>query len=644
MFTDMVGFTASAQTNEAEALKLLRAQEKLVRPVLKSHGGRENKSTGDGFLVEFDSALRAVQCAIDIHQHLQRRNSKPDCTPIQLRIGVHLGDVEERGGDIFGDSVNLAARIEPMAEPGGICISEPVFGQVRNKIPNRIEKLKPQEMKNVRTPLDVYRIVLPWERAETGPHPATEVERSRIVVLPFLNLSPDPTDSYFADGVTEELTSAVSRVRELSVISRTCAMKYRDTPKSVKEIGSELGVGVALEGSVRKSGNTVRISAQLIDVGSDRHSWSQTFDRELKDIFAIQSEISLQVATALEVRLLTGGTRALLGKTTESSEAYTRYLRGLYFLNRATAEWLKKAVLEFEKSFGADPRYASAYAGLADAYLMIGRRGEAPLAVVYPKAVENALKAISLDPGLAEPHAALGSIRQEYEWKWAESEREFRQAIELKPSYSVARMWYALFLGHVGRFEEAIAQARRAQELDPVSPRVHTGAAEEYIFAREYDEAIEVSERALEVDPQYGPAHSYIAAAMVQQGKYDEAVGRFELAGKMFGAQAWRGRLGHALALAGRTDEARKVLEELTGQSSPPLSGSPFLSPAPYASLDAALVHLGLGDIESALRWLEKARDEHIPEVVHFKCEPIYDGVQAEPRFRSLIDSIGLGK
>ncbi|MCI4344628.1 MAG: adenylate/guanylate cyclase domain-containing protein [Thermoplasmata archaeon] len=643
MFTDVVGFTASAQADEAGALRRLEEQEELLRPLLSSHQGREVKSTGDGFLVEFESALRATECAIAIQRLLHERNTARGVPPLELRIGVHLGDVEPRGGDIFGDAVNIAARVAPCALPGGICLTEPVVDQVRNKIPNSLERLESRELKNVRFPVSLYRVLFPWDGAGSAPFLPDRVERPRIVILPLLNLSPDPADAYLADGITEELTTAVARLPGLSVISRTSAMKYRGAAKTVREIGAELGVAVALEGSLRKSGTTVRVTAQLIDVASDRHLWSQSYDRELKDIFAIESELSTQVASALEVQLGAGGGRALFGRSTDSTEAHTFYLRGRYFWNRAAQEWLRTAIVEFERTIAADANYAPAYAGLADVYLMLGRRGEAPLADVYPKAVANAQRALALDPGLAEPHAALGAIRQEYEWNWDESEREFRRAVELGPSYSLGWTWYALFLGHVGRFDEAIRHARRAQALDPVSARAHAGAAEEYLFARQYDYAIEAGVRALEVDPAFGLAEASIAVALVEQGKYDEALGRFDRAIERVGAQALLGRRGHALAKAGRKDEARATIDALKRQTTLSPSASPFLSPAPYASLDIALIYLGLQEVEPALEWLERAQEQHVPEVVHYKCEPIFDGVQGEPRFQALIRSMGLG-
>jgi adenylate cyclase len=255
---------------------------------------------GDGFLAEFDSALRAVQCAIDIHQHLHDRNSQPGITPIQLRIGIHLGDVEQRGSDIFGDAVNVASRIEPVATPGGLCISGQVFDQVRNKIPNRLEKLPPTALKGLEVPIDIYRVVLPWTVPES---PSRDSGPTRLAVLPFANISPDPKDEYFADGLTEEMITVLSQLRELRVIARTSVTPYKSTSKGVAQIGTELGVDSVLEGSVRKAGDELRITVQLIDVATQEHTWASTYDRKLEKVFAVQAEIAREVAEALKVGL-----------------------------------------------------------------------------------------------------------------------------------------------------------------------------------------------------------------------------------------------------------------------------------------------------------------------------------------------------
>jgi adenylate cyclase len=636
MFTDMVGFTADAQADEQGALARLREQELLVRPVVSAFGGREVKSTGDGLLIEFGSALRATKCAIEIQGCLHERNARVESHPIELRIGIHLGDIEVQGTDVFGDAVNIAARVAPLAQPGGICVSVQVFDQVHDKISNRLEPQGRKTLKGIRAPMEVYQIVLV---GSSGPG-ASRLPPARIAVIPFANISPNPSDEFFADGLTDEMIATISRVRDLSVISRTSVIQYKNRKISTREIGRELGVGSLLEGSVRKAGNLLRISAQLIDVEGDRPLWSDTYDREMKDVFSIQSEIAQQVAEALKLHL-TPTSIPSPRLSSASTEAYTFYLKGRYFWNKATKEWLLESVDQFLQSIAKDPQYAPAYAGLADAYLLLGRRGDLSPNEAYPKAISNASIALGLDSSLAEPHAALGSIRQEHEWKWKESEAEFRHAIDLNPSYSTAHSWYGLFLGHVGRFDEAISQAQRAQELDPRYARVHAGAAEEYIFARKYDDALEAARRAVELDPSFGSGHAYIAEALVGKELYNEAIAEFEQAGKLLGAQAWMGRLGHAYAHAGRISDAKHVVETLQSDLTKTQSGNPFLTRAPYSSLDMGLVLMGLGNFGEALDWFEIARNEHVPEVVHFKCEPIYDPVQSEPRFRNLLKSVG---
>lgn len=639
MFTDLEGYTALAHTDEAGALSLLEEQERLINPLLGTHLGRKVKSMGDGLLIEFPNVRDAVECAVEIQRSARERSSGASNPPLRIRVGIHLGDVEGRGDDILGDAVNIASRIEPLADAGGVCISGQVYDQIHNKLPYQLEKVGPQSLKGVNEPVDVYRIVLPGrnsEGASSKPGPA------RLAVLPFANISPDPKDDYFADGLTDELIGVVSRIPGLSVISRTSVMRYRGAAKRVGEIGQELRVRTVLEGSVRKDGNRVRVSAQLVDVSRDSTLWSEKFDRELRDVFAIQEEVSQQVARALKRQLAPTPSASSAVHGSRSTEAYTLYLRGRYFWNRGTKAWLEKALEEFEAAAKLDPAYGPAYAGIADSLLLLGRRGDVSPGQAYPKAVQSASHALRLEPELAEPHAALGSIRQEYEWKWAESEAEFRHALELNPSYSTAHSWYALFLGHVGRFAEALAEAAIARELDPLSHRIHTGAAEEFIFARQYDDAIGAARRALELEPSFGPAHAYIAEALVEQGDPDHAVTEFEEAGRLLGAQAWLGRLGHAQALSGRKSEALHVIRQLEEGFASATPGNPFLSPTPYASLDIGLVHLGLGERESALDWFERARDDRVPEVVHFKSEPIYDPVRSELRFRTILKSIGL--
>ena len=643
MFTDIVGYTALGQRNEPLSLALVEEQRRLVRPILAKHSGREVKTIGDAFLVDFSSALNAVRCAYDIQRVIREFNISQDVDKrINLRIGIHLGDVVTAlDGDISGDAVNVASRIEPLAEIGGVCISRQVHDHVQNKIELRFASLGTKSLKNVIAPLEVFKMLMPWEPQEVSPH---SLAKNRIAVLPFANMSADPNDEYFSDGLTEEMISTISRIKDLKVIARTSAMGYKGSYKKVSEIAAELTAGSILEGSVRKVGGRLRITVQLIDSKTADYIWSQTYDRGFEDIFAIQSDIAQNVAHALRTQLLSDFAPQLRKNgSSETTEAYNHYLKGKYFWNQRELDGFNRAIKEFEDALRLDPAFAQAYAGLADTYLLLGRNGHVAPKFAYPKAIETAQKSIALDARLPDPHVTLAAIRQEYEWKWEEAEKEFKDAIELNPSNPIAHSWYALCLGHTGRIDDGIREARLAQELDPLSPRAHCAASEEYLFARDYDGAIESAEKALEISPSFGGAFGYRAYAYVEKGMYDKAIADFQEAGKHFGARAVMGRLGHVLALSGKRDEANHILKQLQDESSkkiPPKS--PFIAPPPDTGLDIGLVYIGLGDKEKAIEWLGRATEERTAEVIHFKCEPIYDSLQAEQGFQSLIRKVGL--
>ncbi|MGD1055372.1 MAG: adenylate/guanylate cyclase domain-containing protein, partial [Nitrososphaerales archaeon] len=326
MFTDMVGYTALGQRNEALSLALVEEQRKLIRPILGRHGGREIKTMGDAFLVEFPNALDAVRCAYDVQRATREFNiSLPSDRRIHLRVGLHLGDVTESQGDISGDAVNVASRIEPLAEDGGVFLTRQVYDHVQNKFELPLESLGTKSLKNVSEPLEVYRMVMPWDDRKATP---TQLDKKRIAILPFANMSPDPNDGYFADGMTEELISTTSSVAGLTLIARTSVMGYKGTTKKVEDIGKELSVGTVLEGSVRKVGNKLRITVQLIDVQSQGHLWAQSYDRDFDDVFAVQSDVARQVAEALKVRMLPDEVSLLEKKPTRNTEAYTLFLQG----------------------------------------------------------------------------------------------------------------------------------------------------------------------------------------------------------------------------------------------------------------------------------------------------------------------------
>src|SRR5437870_850095 len=405
MFTDMVGYTALAQNNESLSLTLVEEQRKIIRPILGKHNGREVKTMGYAFLVEFLSALDAARCAYDIQRAIREFNfSMPEDKRIRLRVGIHLGDVVESENDISGDAVNVASRIETLAEDGGVCLTLEVYNQVKNKFDLPLKSLGPRSLRNVNEPIEVFKVSMPWEEKTIFP---AQLDKKRIAILPFVNMSPDRQDEYFADGMTEELIASLSGIRELTVIARTSVMKYKATSKSASEIGRELKAGTLVEGSVRKAGSRVRITAQLIDAGTEGHVWAQNYDRRLDDIFAIQSEIAEKVAKELKVKLLEEEKAKLEIKPTENTEAFMLYLKGRHYWNERSDVGLRKAIAYFEGAIEKDGKFALGYSGLADCYVVIARNSQAEFEPTYQKAKEFATKALEIDDSLAEGHATL---------------------------------------------------------------------------------------------------------------------------------------------------------------------------------------------------------------------------------------------
>ena len=629
MFTDMVGFTASAQADEALALKLLQEQEELVRPLFPAYQGREIKSTGDGFLVEFDSALRAVQCAIAIHQRLQERNAHPGAPPIRLRIGVHLGDVEERAGDILGDSVNLAARIEPLAEPGGICISEPVFGQVRNKISNPLEKLEPKVLKNVRYPMEVYRVVLPW----TGPGaPAPSSGPAGLAVLPFANISPDPRDEYIADGLTEELITVLSHLRGLRVIARTSVTPYKLTSKGVAQIGDELGVSSILEGSVRKAGSRLRITAQLIDVGTQGHLWANSYDRELDDVFAIQTEIAKQVAEALRIELRATEGARLEARRPVRPASYLAYLKGRTLFSTGSIAAFNQAKEQFELAISLDPKNVAAYSGLADVVQMLrlAHQGR-PLATSGETGRALVDRAIELDPNSAEAHTSLGLI-QWCDFEYIAAERETKLALALNPSYSYAHLQYASLLEDEGRADEALVEHALAEGTDPLSPVNLAFSSRLLTWLGRFDEALVKIRKLGELNPSGLMYHSQLADYRAARSDPEECLKELDQCERLDsdpnGKAIARAR---SYALTGEKEQARTLLRQLE-----------TLPTIPATDLNVAELYAELGDLDDCFRLLEKrVKDRFIP-FQQWRLDPRLEHVRRDARFRIILKTMNL--
>jgi adenylate cyclase len=630
MFTDIVGFTSLAQENEESALALLEEHRKVLRELLSRHGGHEVKTIGDAFLVEFSSAVLACRCALELQSEMHRRNSRvPERQRVKLRIGVHVGEVVKKENDIYGDAVNVASRIVKVAEAEGVCVTQQVIDQLYGKLEVKTLQLGRQNLKNVRYPLEVYRFVMPWEE-----EPISEVAMSskRLAILPLANISPEPRDEYFADGLTDELISTISKISGISVISRTSVMKYKGSSKSVEEIARELRAGSIMEGSVRKSGDRIRITLQLIDSSNDVNLWSESYDRRLEDVFEVQSEVAQKTAEKLRVTLLESEQRRIQKRDTESSLAYVDCLKGRVLLHGRTETAIKGAKELFELALKEDPEYARAYSGLADCHLLLGDYLFAPYPSSLSECRRYAKKALELDPDLAEAHASYANTLF-YDYRFTEAEDEFRRAISLNPSYASAHHWYAQLLRTFGRFDEALRELRLAEELDPLSSAITLS-----IFYSLNNNGLDAEAQARlrklkELDSE---GSLYTEAQMAYNFlKKDWQMARMYLR-KMMDADPTDPYLvmdeAYILAATGSREEALTLVERL--RQVPDTAGV-------KCNL-IAFVYLGLGDLDECFKWLNLAIDSREVFIGWVREYPFFEPVRKDSRFRGLLLKAGL--
>ncbi len=623
MFTDVVGFTASAQADEAGTLQRLRSLEDRIRPLLGRYGGTEVKSTGDGMLVEFESALKAVGCAIAIAKDLAERPLAGPAGPTQLRIGVHVGEVEAVGADIFGDAVNVAARVVSVAEPGGICISRPVHDLVVNKLAATFDRLPPQELKGVRSPPDLYRVVVapPPHAVPSGGADGT----TRLAVLPLTNISPDPSDEYFADGLTEELIAVLSRVRGLRVIARTSVNQYKGTTRSITQIGAELGVDSVLEGSVRKAGSRIRVTLQLIDAKSQEHTWAESYNREVDDVFAIQAEVAEKTAAALRHQLAAAPDEAVARPPTSNPAAYDAYLRGIHVARQVGPGVFQKADAYFAEATRLDPGFASAYSHWAHTYAML--QGEQiPLSVACPRAKQLVAKALELDPRSSDAHMAAGNTAMQCDHDWPRAEAEFRQAIELNPSNAGALEWYGVLLYTLRRYEEAKVVLLKAREMSPQAKSPVNWLAIVHVATGELEAAERCALQGIKIPPAHPTDYARHAMVLLAQGRKDEAAAELRKTDYLASSQG-RFYCVTLLANLGELEPARAFLAELDRPGS-----SAYLSLARRAGL-----HAVLGDKDAAIAILQRDLVEGDQSLwFEYQYWPLRS-VRSDPRFQALL-------
>jgi TolB-like protein/DNA-binding winged helix-turn-helix (wHTH) protein/Tfp pilus assembly protein PilF len=465
----------------------------------------------------------------------------------------------------------------------------------------------------------------PWNRS-------TREIRS-LAVLPLESLSNDASQDYFADGMTDELISDLGQISALRVISRTSVMAYKRARKPLPQIARELNVDAVVEGTVLRSGNRVRITAQLIDASADKHLWSQSYEGELKDTLELQSQVARAIADQIQISLSPRERGALTSARVVNPEAYVSYLKGRYFWNKRSAESLKAALAYFTQAIDEDPAYARAYSGLADTYALLGDWQYAVMTAkdALPKAKAAAVRALELDGSLGEAHNSLAFLLDGFDWDLDAGGKEFLRAIELNPGYATAHHWYAWHLALLHRYDEALAEMRTAESLDPLSLIINADLAELLALAHKYDDSVRQSRKAIEMDPNFGLAHNHLGQVYLQQRKYPEAIAELQEAVRLsHGSPTCVANLGRAYVAAGRKRDAEDLLGDLRQRSSPGAShGS-----------EIAVLYASLGDTDRAMEWLEKGYEERFNPGVLLR--PGFDPLRSDPRFQDLVRRVGL--
>jgi len=529
---DVAGYSRLMGADEEGTHERLKGHlRELVNPNITEHRGRIVKNTGDGFLAEFASVVDAVRCAIEVQGGMAERNADtPPDKPIEFRVGINLGDVIVEGDDIFGDGVNVAARLEALAEPGGVSVSRMVRDNVRDKLDYTFEDLGEQQVKNIARPVRVYRV---WDRASSieqvlhvSPAPLPLPDKPSIAVLPFANMSSDAEQEFFADGVAEDVITALSRYPSLFVIARNSSFTYKGRTVDVKEIGRDLGVRYVLEGSLRKAANRIRVTAQLVEAETGRHVWAERYDRDLTDIFAVQDEITEAVTIAIAPAIADAELQRALRKPPESLDAWAAYQRGLWHLGKAAARDCEKAKEFFRRAIDLDPNFPDGYCGLATAEIRAAgtfRRGS--LIEAQSSAEQLAYFAVALDGNNASAHSCLAFAlfgRGDRRGAWAEADR----AVALSPNLASGYFRRGTALIYSGRPQEGLKDLQTSLRLEPCGPNLAINLHHVTIglyFSRAYDKAVEAAQYSVRSFPEHPPPYRWLAAALGQLGCVEEA-------------------------------------------------------------------------------------------------------------------------
>ena len=691
MFTDMVGYSALAQRDDKVALELLEEHRRLLRDIFPRFHGTEIKTIGDAFLVEFNSALEAAQCAIEIQRALAKRNT--DVTSdrrIKLKIGIHIGDVVHRDGDVYGDGVNIASRIEALAGAGGICVSTDVERQIRNALEARFEKFGSADLKNIKLPMDLFRIILPWETAvkiEGGvpgrskklpvlavatavilvglvfgwwlshrstrngqntpesaqalPSSVKAPDQKSVAVLPFVNLSDDKGSEYFSDGVSEELLTVLQKIPGLQVAARTSAFSFKGKNATAQEIGQKLGVAYLVEGSVRKAGDAVRIAARLSRADNGKELWSENFTRDLKDVFAVQTELAQTIVAQLRGQLTGGGSaakekiqaevQAAEKGGTKNVEAHEDYLQGRFFENSHSEKGIGQALAAYQRAIELDPSFALGWAGLARAHIWYsnyategGLKSFDAHLVSARQAVERAL---AIEPDLPAALSARAVIEMNFDYNWKGAAETLRKALALAPEDPTIVMEAGNLAVTRGETTKAIELFRRGVALDPVNAGTRAFLAAALAVSGQNEQALAERLRVIELNPTAPYAYAGLGYSYLMAGKFEEAATAAQK-----DAADWARLTILACARWGqkKIPESDAALAEMKQKF------------AETAAFQIAEIYAYRNDRDQAFEWLERARRQRDAGVAQMRSDPLLTNLHNDRRWNAFLRTIGL--
>jgi len=632
MFSDIMGYTAMMQQDESLALvKIHRFREQLKLRVSEFRG-EIIQYYGDGCLIIFTNSADAVNCAKILQEDFREQPLVP------VRIGIHSGDILINEGNIFGDCVNITSRIESIGVPGSVLLSDAIKKQIQNKQGFQLASLGTFEFKNVAEPMEIFALVnngFPVPGYEDGNGKFKEQKKVKsIAVLPFVNMSNDPEQEYFSDGIAEEIINSLAHLNDLKVAGRTSSFQFKGRNIDLREVGEKLSVHNVLEGSVRKQGNRLRITAQLINVDDGYHLWSERYDREIDDVFAIQDDIAIAITEKLKLTLLKKDRDLITKASTQNKEAYDLYLKARFYSSRRGISIITSMEF-FQKAIELDPNFALAYAGYADANLLVASYGLSHPKEAMINAKQLAEKAIRLDPSLSEPYCSLGYYYACCEWDWKQAKKNFLHSIELNPEYAEVHYRYSWnYLACVeGKFEEAEKHGEIAIKLEPLSAICYANYSLSLSFAGKFNEAIAACKTGLELDPHSFLCHLNAGSVYTSLHKYDEAVSCYEMAMKLSNRHHFAlGPLVIAHCIMGNFNTACELMDELKEKS---LKGY-------IANTFVAFASAYLDGTDKAFEYLEKACEDHDPILLMLKYQPLVPpALKEDPRYQQFLDRIG---